>query len=197
MRTRRVVFRLLTLALVAGGAALAAFYILSSNSQNNVSTSPESTQQVQSQATVPPEDTTLKVTVPKLAKVEDAPVPDAEGDDEDKLKNYAAIHLQGTGFPWQEEANVYIAGHRLGYPGYPSFLAFYDLDNLEKGDEILIEDANGKKYTYKVSGIFEAEPTDLYLTEPVPGKNIVRLQTCTLPDYAKRLVAEGELVSSS
>ena len=197
MRTRRVVFRLLTLALVAGGATLAAFYILSSNSQNNVSTSPESTQQVQSQATVPPEDTTLKVTVPKLARVEDAPVPDAEGDNEDKLKNYAAIHLQGTGFPWQEEANVYIAGHRLGYPGYPSFLAFYDLDNLEKGDEILIEDANGKKYTYKVSDIFEAEPTDLYLTEPVPGKNIVRLQTCTLPDYAKRLVAEGELVSSS
>ncbi len=194
MRTRRVVFRLLTLALVAGGAALAAFYILSSNSQNNVSTSPESTQQVQSQATVPPEDTTLKVTVPKLARVEDAPVPDAEGDDEDKLKNYAAIHLQGTGFPWQEEANVYIAGHRLGYPGYPSFLAFYDLDNLEKGDEITVTDADGEVYVYRVSREFVASPTDLSVTEPVEGKDVLTLQTCTLPDYSQRLVVQAEKV---
>jgi sortase A len=193
-----VIFRLLGLALVAGVATLGAFYFLSSNSQNSsVPTTPESTQQAQSQATEAPQDTTLKVTVPKLARVKDAPVPDAEGDDEDKLKNYAAIHVQGTGFPWQEEANVYIAGHRLGYPGYPSFLAFYDLDNLQKGDEILIEDANGKKYTYEVSSVFEAEPTDLYLLDPVPGKNIVTLQTCTLPDYAKRLLVQGELVSST
>ena len=198
MRTRRAIFRLLSLALVAGVATLGAFYFLSSNSQNSsVPTTPESTQQAQSQATEAPQDTTLKVTVPKLARVKDAPVPDAEGDDEDKLKNYAAIHVQGTGFPWQEEANVYIAGHRLGYPGYPSFLAFYDLDNLQKGDEILIEDANGKKYTYEVSSVFEAEPTDLYLLDPVPGKNIVTLQTCTLPDYAKRLLVQGELVSST
>src|SRR3712207_8448225 len=41
---------------------------------------------------------------------------------------------EGTGFPWEQEANVYLAGHRLGYPGYPSFLAFYDIDNLKEGD---------------------------------------------------------------
>jgi sortase A len=189
---------LLILAVLAGGASFAAFYLLSSNSQSpNVATKQESTQQAQSQATEIPEDTTLKVTVPKLARVDNASVPDSDGDDEEMLKNYAAIHLQGTGFPWEQEANVYIAGHRLGYPGYPSFLAFYDLDNLEKGDDILVEDANGKKYTYKVSDIIEAEPTDIYLTEPVPGRNIVTLQTCTLPDYAKRLLVRAELVSNA
>jgi sortase A len=26
-------------------------------------------------------------------------------------------HIKHTGFPWEEEANVYIAGHRLGYEG--------------------------------------------------------------------------------
>ncbi|MBV9452518.1 MAG: sortase [Rubrobacter sp.] len=202
MRTRRTFFGLLILAVLAGGAAFGAFYLLSSNySQNSqnpsVAANQESTQQAQSQATSIPEDTTLKLTVPKLSRVDNASIPDAQGDDEEMLKNYAAIHLQGTGFPWEEEANVYIAGHRLGYPGYPSFLAFYDLDNLEKGDDIFIEDANGKKYTYKVSDIIEAEPTDIDLIEPVPGKNIVTLQTCTLPDYAKRLLVRGELVDNA
>ena len=198
MRTRGTLLGLLILAVLAGGAAVGAFYLLSSNSQSsNVATNQESTQQPQSQATSIPEDTTLKVTVPKLARVDNASIPDSEGDDEEMLKNYAAIHLRGTGFPWEEGANVYIAGHRLGYPGYPSFLAFYDLDNLEKGDDIFVEDANGKKYTYKVSDIIEAEPTDLYLIDPVPGRNIVTLQTCTLPDYAKRLLVRGELVDST
>jgi sortase A len=144
-----------------------------------------------------PADNTLTVTVPKMNRIKDSIFPNTEGDDEESLKDNAGIHLDGTGFPWQSEANVYLAGHRLGYPGYPSFLAFYDLDNLEKGDDIFVEDANGKKYTYKVSDIIEAEPTDLYLIEPVPGRNIVTLQTCTLPDYAKRLLVRGELVDST
>jgi len=194
MGTRRTILGLLILAVLAGGAA---FYVLSSSQSPNVATDQESTQQAQSQGTRIPEDTTLKVTVPKLARVDNASMPDSEGDDEEMLKNYAAVHLRGTGFPWEEEANVYLAGHRLGYPGYPSFLAFYDLDNLEKGDDIFVEDANGTKYTYKVSDIIEAEPTDLYLSEPVPGRNIVTLQTCTLPDYAKRLLVRGELVNNA
>ena len=125
MRTRGTLLGLLILAVLAGGAAVGAFYLLSSNSQSsNVATNQESTQQAQSQATSIPEDTTLKVTVPKLARVNDASIPDSEGDDEEMLKNYAAVHLRGTGFPWEEGANVYIAGHRLGYPGYTSFLGF-------------------------------------------------------------------------
>jgi sortase A len=32
---------------------------------------------------------------------------------------------------------------------------------------------------------------------PVAGKNIVSLQTCTLPDYAKRLIVQAELKSVS
>ena len=54
------------------------------------------------------------------------------------------------GFPWQEEANVYIAGHRVGYPGTKSNLVFWDLDKLEKGDEIFLTDAEGNRYTYEV-----------------------------------------------
>ncbi len=91
----------------------------------------------------------------------------------------------------------YIAGHRLGYPGSPSFLAFYDLPNLENGDEVFVTDADGTRYTYRVFKEFVVGPSDLSVTEPVPGKNILTLQTCTLPDYSKRLIVQAELVDES
>jgi sortase A len=143
-----------------------------------------------------PADETLMVTVPTMQRVKDAAFPNATGEDEDTLKNFAGIHLEGTGFPWQKEANVYLAGHRLGYPGFPSFLAFYDLDNVEVGDQILVTDANGRNYTYQVFQTMEVGPNDLHVTEPQDGKNILTLQSCTLPDYAKRLIVQAELKKS-
>ncbi len=143
-----------------------------------------------------PNDTTLNITVPSMERVKNAPVPDTTGDDEDSLRDFAGIHLEGTGFPWQDEANVYIAGHRLGYPNTPSFLAFWDIDNVVEGDQVFVEDANGREYTYEVFQILDVEPTDLFVTEPLEGRNIVTLQTCTLPDYARRLVVQAELVDT-
>ncbi len=144
-----------------------------------------------------PEDKTLRVSIPRMARVADAAVPDADGDDEEALGQNAAIHLKGTGFPWQEEANVYLAGHRLGYPSTPSFLAFYDLDAVQVGDEVYVEDSNGKEYTYRVFDNFVVDPTDVWVIDPVPGKNILTLQTCTLPDYSQRLVVQAELVNEA
>jgi sortase A len=141
-----------------------------------------------------PADKTLKVTVPAMSRVEDANVPDAVGDDEAALKANAAIHLKGTGFPWQQESNVYLAGHRLGYPGTDSFLAFWDLNKVKNGDKVFVTDANGTRYTYEVFKEFIVGPSDLYVTEPIPGKNILTLQTCTLPDYSNRLIVQAELV---
>ena len=131
------------------------------------------------------------LTVPEM-EIFDALVPDTTGDDEEMLRDYAAIHLNSTGFPWEPGANVYIAGHRLGYPNTPSFLAFYDLDKLEKGDENIVADADGGVYTYEVFRKNFVGPTDLSVTEPVPGKDVVTLQSCTLPDYSQRLVVQAE-----
>jgi sortase A len=142
-----------------------------------------------------PEDKTLRITIPKMNRVQNAGIPYTSGTDEESLRNHTAIHLEGTGFPWHEEANVYIAGHRLGYPRTPSFLAFYDLDVLEDGDEVYVTDASGTKYTYRVFRNFVADPTDLFITEPIEGRNILTLQTCTLPDYSQRLVVQAEKVT--
>jgi len=132
-----------------------------------------------------------------MDQIEDDAVPDAAGDDEAALKEHAAIHLEGTGFPWQGEANVYLAGHRLGFPGTDSFLAFWDQNGLEKGDEVFVTDSEGTKYTYRVYEEFVAEPTDLSVTKPVEGKNVLTLQTCTLPDYEQRLITRAELVDEA
>ena len=147
-------------------------------------------------AVVPvPEDKTLWVTVPKMNRVQSSPIPSTTGDDEESLKSYAGIHLKGTGFPWQEEANVYVAGHRLGYPNTGSFLAFWDLNKVKKGDEVHVTDAMGRSYTYRVFKELVVEPSDLFITRPIKGKNIITLQTCTLPDYSQRLIVQAEKVA--
>jgi len=157
----------------------------------------ETTQEQESEAFKGPEDKTLKVTIPAMARVANATVPDADGDDEEALGEHAAIHLKGTGFPWQEEANVYLAGHRLGYPATDSFLAFWDLDNLKSGDEIYVEDADGEEYTYIVFRNFVVDPSDISVTEILLGRNLMTLQTCTLPDYSQRLVVQAELIEEA
>ncbi len=140
-----------------------------------------------------PEDKGLWLTVPKMARVKDLPVVTGPATDEAALTQ-SALHVVGTGLPWQEEANVYIAGHRIGFEGEASHLVFYDLDVLENGDEVILTDANGTRYTYTVFRSFVVGPSDTYVTLPVPGKNVVSLQTCNpIPTFEERLVVQAEL----
>src|SRR5919107_5156772 len=152
----------------------------------------ESATQGEELAASAPKDTTLQLTIPKMARVEDLPVYDAPWDDEAAI-DASVAHLDSTGFPWQDGANVYIAGHRMGFPGTRSFLVFYDLDVLENGDEVFLTDADGTRYTYKVFEQFVTDPYDWGPTDPEAGKSILTLQTCTLPDYVQRLIVQAEL----
>jgi sortase A len=123
----------------------------------------------------PASDETLKLTVLEMKRVKDVTVPTAMPD-EAALRNNAAVRIPGTGLPWEEETNVYIAGHELGYPFTDSFRAFYDLKKLEKDDEIYLTDAAGREYTYEVFEILIVQPDDLWVLDPLEGKNIVSLQ---------------------
>ncbi|MDP8940624.1 MAG: class E sortase, partial [Actinomycetota bacterium] len=140
-----------------------------------------------------PEDKTLRLTVPKMERIENSEIPTGQGTAKRLFKENAAVHLTGTGYPWEEEANVYIAGHRLGYPGTDSYLAFNDIEVLQNGDEVILEDAEGRTYTYEVFNTLVVEPTNLSVLEPIEGKNIVSLQSCTLPDYSDRIIVQAEL----
>jgi len=140
-----------------------------------------------------PEDKTLYLTVPKLGLKD---VRAYNSVSEQKLKK-STVHIPATGFPWQKGANTYIAGHRVGYEGTNSYLVFYYLEQLVEGDEIVLEDSAGTRYTYRVSDQLVVDPEDVEVMEPEEGKSLVSLQTCTLPDYEKRLIVQGELVDKS
>ena len=142
-----------------------------------------------------PENKTLKLTIPTMDRVEGDTVPTTTGGDERALKRNVGIHLNGTGYPWQREANVYLAGHRIGFPGTESFLGFYDLNQLDPGDELYVTDSEGERYTYRVFREKVVAPSNTSVTEPIDGRNILTLQTCTLPDYTQRLIVQAQRVA--
>jgi sortase A len=204
-RTRSVVSWALSLVMIAAGVALIASFFLAgrldstaTNSDNpggfnvpKLESSPD-----ENTSSTGPENKTLELTVPAMSRIENDDIPYTTGTDEEALKTHAAIHLEGTGFPWDDEANVYIAGHRLGYPNTESWLTFWDLNEVSEGDDIYVTDANGTKYTYKVFKTFVVSPSDTHVTATEPGKNILTLQTCTLPDYKQRLIVQSELTDT-
>jgi LPXTG-site transpeptidase (sortase) family protein len=141
-----------------------------------------------------PADKTLTLTVPKMERIQDVTLPNAIANEiEDMLDQYSAVRLKGTGFPWEAEANVFILGQRFGDESSPSYRAFRDIGKLEEGDEIYVTDANGHEYTYQVFQILEVLPTDLFVTEPIPGKNILTLQACTRPDCSNWVIVQSKL----
>lgn len=142
-----------------------------------------------------PENKMLHMTVPKMAQIRNVTVPYSVSDDRKAFHDHAAVHLRGTGNPWDAQANVYIAGHRLGFPATHSWLAFWDLNVLSEGDKIYLRDAAGDRYVYRVFKKFIVGPNAVAVTRPLKGRNIVSLQTCTLPDYSERLIVQAEKVA--
>jgi len=179
----------LSLILILAGLGLVAYFVLSAT----MLLRPGPTSDAGGSAAT---DTSLKLTIPKMDRVQDLNVYDGPGDDESALAN-GALHLQDSGFPWDQGSNVYIAGHRFGYLGTDSYLVFWDLNKLTQGDEVLLTAGDGTRYTYKVFDSFVVGPSDYQVTEPIPGKSIISLQTCTLPDYTNRLIVQAELMDVS
>lgn len=204
-RTKGLISGIISLVMVLAGVALIGVFFFGNNLENPATNDPnpggfnvpELGSDQPGSPSGGPEDKTLKLTVPKMNQIKDDTIPYVPGTDTEALGANAAIHLEGTGFPWEAEANVYVAGHRLGYPNSDSFLAFWDLNKLSDGDEIFVTDADGTRYTYRVFKETVVGPSDLSVTQPMPGKNIITLQTCTLPDYSNRLIVQAEQVDSA
>ena len=195
--TQKIVASLVTLVVIVGlgFAAYSLFWGEPANSASGIGTVKTGLIGAPEKPSAPA-NTEMKLTVPEMERVKDMPVFTAPASDEGTLDK-GALHVKGTGFPWQDGSNVYIAGHRLGYKGTGSYLQFFDLPRLQKGDKIFLTDSDGKRYTYTVFGKFRVDPSQYEVTQPVPGKSAVSLQTCTLPKYTQRLIVQGELTSVS
>lgn len=123
-------------------------------------------------ANAAPASTAMSMSIPKLG-ISGALVSEGEAGLE-----AGAMHLAGTGYPWQSGANTYIAGHRVGFPGTGSDHIFYSLPAMAAGDEVTLEDSNGEVYNYRVSEVFAVTPYDLWVTAPTSA-DTVTLQVCT------------------
>lgn len=123
-----------------------------------------------------PANKTMSLSVPRLAQVQGDTVLNS---DSPEAMDRAAIKLPSTGFPWQEGANTYIAGHRIGWEGTQSRYQFYALPAMRNGDAVYLTDANGTTYEYRVTEKFAVKPSENWVTEPVAGRDMITLQTCT------------------
>lgn len=138
----------------------------------------------------PRRDSTLALTVEAIG-LYDVPVINANS--QEALDN-GVIHFPQTPMPWEEreQKNVYLAGHRLGWPGTGSRLVFYNLDKLKSGDSVVLEDSLGAAYEYRVNEVFVVEPDADWAVDPVRGRDMITLQTCTFPDLVNRLVVRAD-----
>lgn len=135
----------------------------------------------------------LGLTVPSLG-LHDVPV--LRSNTQEALDN-GVIHARGTSMPWSEtpERNVYLAGHRLGWPGTGSHLIFYRLDELGEGDRISVNSRDGRRYLYRVTDAFVVNPDDTWVMGRIRGRDMLTLQTCTpIPGFERRLIVRAERV---
>jgi sortase A len=136
---------------------------------------------------------TVTLTVPKLG-LKDVAV--TTGSTQAELDREGIMHLEGTGVPWQAGSNTFIVGHALGFMRTRVPYAFYELDKLEPGDEVIAKHPNGQEYVFRVYDMMTVRPADYWVTYPEDGRSIISLQTCTpAPSFKNRLVVRGELVS--
>lgn len=142
---------------------------------------------------VPPSTGGITLTVPKLG-LSEVPVP--TGSRQAELDRTGLLRVRGSGLPWREGSNTFIAGHALGFPWTRVPRAFHDLDTLMPGDEVFVEGADGRRYAFRVYDRMTVEPDDTWVTYPVEDRTVVSLQTCTpIPTFENRLIVRAELVS--
>ncbi|MDP9474586.1 MAG: class E sortase [Actinomycetota bacterium] len=149
----------------------------------------------------PPKDPTLYLSVPRLGLERNT----VRNDESEIALARGAIKLPQTGFPWHEGANTYIACHRLGYPLTESHNQCRNLPAMRKGDNVILEDSAGSVYHYRVTETLSVLPHETQVANPVPGRQVVSLQTCieapgdltTLgPDWGARFIVRADLVET-
>ena len=100
-------------------------------------------------------------------------------------------HITGTA-GMGGKGNCVLAGHRGGY--YGEF--FERIDQLEKGDKVVLTDLYNRSYTYKVYKQFVAEPTETWICNPIENENTLTLLSCE-ENGTKRIIVRCRLEESS
>ncbi|MFD8787977.1 class E sortase [Kitasatospora sp. NPDC059599] len=124
--------------------------------------------------------------------------PIAEGTSKSAVLDKGLVgHYPGTGMPGDKAGNFALAAHRNTH-GEP----FRYINQLSKGDKVVVETAAGY-YTYEITGgIPETSPNNVSVIKPVPNGagyagpgRYITLTTCT-PEFTSkfRLILFGKMV---
>lgn len=132
----------------------------------------------------------MTILIPRLAvesELTHAPIVGQEWDIS-RLRDEVA-HLAGTVYPG-ESGNTVLAGH-VTVPG-AGWGPFRELDTLQPGDEIFIQNGDERAFTYVVAEKQVVDPTDIQVAYPTDDDRLT-LITCSDWDeeadtYAKRIV---------
>lgn len=109
-----------------------------------------------------------------------------------KHLDLGVAQVEGTSLPLGgKSTRSVIAGHR----GWWGDLMFYNVENLEAGDDIFIDGRSGL-LKYKVKGQEIIDPSDWEKILPIEGRDMVTLLTChpKRPPRPKRLLINAERV---
>jgi len=140
-----------------------------------------------------PRGAIMGLTIPSLG-LKNVPVMDSVTT---RALDRGVVHLPDTSLPWSDtpERNIYLAGHRLGWPRTGSHLVFYRLNELDGGESITIRDREGNRYDYRVIDRFTVGPKESWVTGRVKGRDLLTLQTCTpIPTFHRRLIVRAERI---
>ena len=132
----------------------------------------------------------LRLTVPRLG-IKDVSVPD--GSTQKELDREGLIRMEEAGEPGTPGSNTFLVGHALGFEQTKRPYIFYKLGKLRPGDRVILRQGD-RKYVYRVYDRLRVRPQDYWVTRPVEDKEMVSLQSCTLPDFEKRIVIRAERI---
>ena len=103
--------------------------------------------------------------------------------------DYGPGHWPGTALPGQA-GNVVVGGHRTS-----KHRVFRNVDQLEPGDEIIFEDANGR-HVYEVDRIEIVDPTAVWIVNPTETPTAT-LFACHPPgSTAQRIIVFADLATA-
>lgn len=111
-----------------------------------------------------------------------------EGTDWEQLKKGVG-HYLGTANPG-ERGNMVLAAHNDIYGEW-----FRDLDQLEPGDEVIVNDSSGRRFRYLITGSRIVEPTAVEVMAPTSGPTLTLISCYPYLIDTQRIVVFAELQS--
>ncbi len=132
-----------------------------------------------------PGETVGSIIIPKISL--DLPLGEMANCDDQANLDRGPCHIGGTALPGRE-GNSGIAGHRS-----TCSQPFRELGSLAAGDEIVILERTGARFSFRVSATWVVSPSDVWVLDPTPEPSITLITCHPVGSDASRLIVRATL----